>query len=129
MTLAVGINSCSNCSRFGAISTFVWVTPVTLPPGRLRLATRPIWMGSAPVSKTIGMVVVAAFAASAAGVLVAAITATWRLNQISHHRRQLIVLALRPAVFDRDILAIDVTGFAQPFEKSRQLPRVTLGRS
>ena len=32
MTLAVGTNSCSNCSSFGAISTFVWVTPVTLPP-------------------------------------------------------------------------------------------------
>ena len=49
---------------------------MTLPPGRLRLATRPSWTGSPPVSKTIGMVVVAAFAASAAGVLVAAITAT-----------------------------------------------------
>ena len=55
-----------------------WVTPVTLPPGRLRLATRPSWTGSLPISKTIGMVVVAAFAASAAGVLVAAITVTWR---------------------------------------------------
>ena len=76
MTLAVGTSSCSNCSRFGAISTFNWVTPVTLPPGRLRLATRPSRTGSPPVSKTIGMVVVAAFAASAAGVLVAAITAT-----------------------------------------------------
>ena len=52
------------------------VTPVTLPPGRLRLATRPSRTGSEPSSKTIGMVVVAAFAASAAGVLVAAITAT-----------------------------------------------------
>ena len=54
----------------------VWVTPVTLPPGRLRLATRPSLTGSATVSKTIGMVVVAAFAASAAGALVAAITVT-----------------------------------------------------
>ena len=53
-----------------------WVTPVMLPPGRLRLGTRPSWTGSPPVSKTIGMVVVAAFAASAAGVVVAAITAT-----------------------------------------------------
>ena len=35
-------------------------------------------MGSPPVSNTIGMVVVADFAATAAGVLVAAITATWR---------------------------------------------------
>jgi hypothetical protein len=76
MTLAVGTNSCSNCSRFGANSTFVLVTPVALPPGRLRLATSPSRTGSEAISKTIGMVVFAAFAAIAAGVLVAAITAT-----------------------------------------------------
>ena len=45
------------------------LTPVTLPPGRLRLATRPTSTGSPPVTKTIGTVVVAALAASAAGVL------------------------------------------------------------
>ena len=28
--------------------------PVALPPGRLRLATRPIFTGSAPIEKTIG---------------------------------------------------------------------------
>ena len=39
------------------------------------------------------------------------------MNQISHHRRQPISSTLRPAVFDRDVTAIDVTGFAQPFEK------------
>ena len=76
ITLAAGSSSCSNCSRFGATSTFAWVTPVTLPPGWLRLATRPSLTGSAAVSKTIGMVVVAAFAASAAAVVGAAITAT-----------------------------------------------------
>ena len=42
----------------------------------LRLATRPSWIGSEPISNTIGMVVVAAFAASAAGVVVAAIMVT-----------------------------------------------------
>src|SRR5262245_20698455 len=66
-TPALGSNSCSNSSRFGAISSDAWVTPVTLPPGRLRLATSPILTGSAAVSKTIGMVLVAAFAASVAG--------------------------------------------------------------
>ena len=51
------------------------------------------------------------------------------MNQISHHRRQPIISALRPAVFDRHVLAFDVTGFAQPFEKGRQLSRITFGRS
>src|SRR6516164_5458767 len=50
-----------------------------LPPGRLRLLTRPPLIGSPPIEKTIGMVVVAAFAASADGSPpTAAITATWR---------------------------------------------------
>jgi len=38
-----------------------------LPPGRFRLATTPNSTGSLPIEKTIGIVVVAAFAASAAG--------------------------------------------------------------
>ena len=44
-------------------------TPVMLPPGRLRLATRPSLTGSPPLAKTIGIVVVAALAASADGVV------------------------------------------------------------
>jgi hypothetical protein len=50
-------------------STFNDVTPVMLPPGRLRLGTSPAATGSAPVSKTIGIVVVAAFTASAPAIL------------------------------------------------------------
>ena len=41
MMVAVGTSSCSSSSRFGASSTFNLVTPVTLPPGRFRLATSP----------------------------------------------------------------------------------------
>jgi hypothetical protein len=51
---------------------------VTLPPSRLRLATSPICTGSPTVVKTMGVVAVAAFAATAAGVVNAAMTATWR---------------------------------------------------
>jgi hypothetical protein len=47
--------------------------PVTLPPGRLRLATRPILTGSVPIKKTIGIVPQAAteraIVQDAAGVL------------------------------------------------------------
>src|SRR5262249_36469699 len=52
------------------------VTPVTLLPGRLRLATSPSATGSAAVEKTIGIIVVDAFAATADEVPAAAITAT-----------------------------------------------------
>jgi len=50
-----------------------------LPPGRARLATSPIAIGSLAVTNTIGMVEVAALAASAGGVpAIATITATLR---------------------------------------------------
>jgi exodeoxyribonuclease V alpha subunit len=71
---SAGISSCSSCSRFGPISTFKVVIPVTLPPGRFRLATSPTAIGSTDTPKTIGIVAVAAFAASAEALLVAAIT-------------------------------------------------------
>ena len=67
MRAAPGLNSRKSPSCFAASSTEMKLTPVTLPPGRLRLATRPTLTGSPPVAKTIGTVVVAALAASAAG--------------------------------------------------------------
>jgi hypothetical protein len=42
--------------------------PVMLPPGRFRLATRPSFTGSTPVVNTMGIVLVAALAASEGGV-------------------------------------------------------------
>src|ERR1700738_3664950 len=58
------------------------VTPVILPVGRLKLATRPRFTRSSPVSSTMGIVDVAALAASpATAPPTAAITATWRLTR------------------------------------------------
>jgi hypothetical protein len=71
-----GTAAWSNSTSFGPTSTLNMVAPVTLPPGRFRLVTNPICTGSAIVVKTIGIVPVAAFAARAAGVVVAASTAT-----------------------------------------------------
>jgi hypothetical protein len=48
------------------------VTPVTFPPGRLRLATKPIFTGSDELLKIIGIDVVTDFAANAAAGLPAA---------------------------------------------------------
>ena len=74
--VAAGITSCSNAHCFGATSTFKEVRPVRLPPGRFRLATSPSRTGSSATSKMIGMVVVAALAARAAGAPVSAIAIT-----------------------------------------------------
>jgi GAF domain len=66
---APGRNSRKSPRCFAPSSGARKLTPVTLPPGRLRLVTRPSLTGSPPIAKTIGTVVVAALAASAPGVL------------------------------------------------------------
>ena len=79
MRTALGTISCSSPSRLATSSATKKLMPVALPPGRARLATRPSLTGSSPTPKTIGIVVVAALAASAAAVLPGvAITATRR---------------------------------------------------
>ena len=64
-----GMSSVTSCNRFAITSPLMLVMPVMLPPGRARLATRPSLTGSSPTPKTIGIVVVAALAASAAAPL------------------------------------------------------------
>jgi hypothetical protein len=56
--------------------------PVTLPPGRARLAMRPDSTAS-PAAITMGMVVVACFAAFTAGVWYATMTSTFRRTRSS----------------------------------------------
>ena len=51
---------------------------MALPPGRLKLATRPSWTGSDPLVNTMGIVAVAAFAAEAEGLSVATSIVTCR---------------------------------------------------
>jgi hypothetical protein len=74
-------------------------------------------IASAPTVNAIGIVVVAFCAASATGVLVAAMTATRRL-QLGRKIRQPGVIVVRPAILDRDVPALGVSGFAQALAKS-----------
>jgi hypothetical protein len=65
ITPAWGTSSESSSSRFRSSSLSKKLMPVTLPPGRLKLATRPTPTGSPTPVKTIGIVEVAFFDASA----------------------------------------------------------------
>src|SRR5262249_53260762 len=78
MRTAPGTSSCNSSSRFAASSTAKKLTPVRLPPGRARLATRPSFTGSSPILNTIGLVAVAALACNAVCEPQAAITETPR---------------------------------------------------
>ena len=120
---ALGTRSCSSPSRLAAISATKKLMPVALPPGRARLATRPSLTGSSPTPKTIGIVVVAALAASAAGVAAGrGDNGHVAADEIGHERRQAIVLALQPVVLHRHVLALDVAGFVEAFtERSRAM--------
>src|SRR5260370_32885228 len=66
MAAVVGTRPCIISSFFALSSIEKLVVPVTFPPGRLRLGTRPTLIGSAPtLAKTIGIVAVAVLAAGA----------------------------------------------------------------
>ena len=112
IVVALGTSWRNSSSRFAPNTPAKKTTPVTLPPGRLRLATRPSLTGSLPVAKTIGTVVVAALAASAARAI-SDDHGHRPANQISHQSRQPINLIVRIAIFDRDVLALDEACFLQ----------------
>jgi hypothetical protein len=57
---------------------FKKTTPVTLPPGRLKLTTYPDWTGLPPPANTTGTLVVAALAAGIAVVFVTIAATGWR---------------------------------------------------
>ena len=72
-----GTTSRKSSSRLPGRSADWFDRPVTLPPGRARLATRPVPTGSATDPKTIGMTDVACFAAMTAAVPPVTITLTF----------------------------------------------------
>ena len=80
IVVALGTSWRSSSSRFVPNTAVRKLTPVTLLPGRLRLATRPNATGSPPAANTIGTVVVAALAASAEAVFPIITAAGRRIN-------------------------------------------------
>jgi hypothetical protein len=108
MTRAAGISSWASSRRLGPTSTFNWVAPVTLPPGRLRLATSPSYTGSPSVANTIGMELVAALAASAPGVVVAARTLTRDRDHVGVGFQMLEGSSFDPAEVDVALSLLDL---------------------
>jgi len=81
---AAGTSSRKRLSRLAFNAAVYTLTPVTLPPGRLKLATKPIWTTSPLPMKTMGIIPVPALAASTAGVPpLATMTATRRRTRSS----------------------------------------------
>ena len=114
-------------------------SPVTLPPGRARLATRPSPTGSTLLVTTIGIVVVAFLAADAAGPDVTTIRSTLSRTKSAASKGRRIKLLLGKPVLDgeiffhnrgrataarsRGILRLYLTSNQAPRAKSRRLQR------
>jgi hypothetical protein len=125
MVRAAGISSRTSSTRFGATSTFSCVTPVTLPAGRLRLATRPSRTGGEDDRNRAGR----RLGRERAGGRGRREHAYPALNEIGEQRRQPVVLPLRPAKLDRDIAALDVAGIAQALAESVDQVAECVGRA
>ena len=86
---------------------------MTLPPGRARLATRPAPTGSPAFVITMGMVVVAFFAANAGGIPCDHDQINLKTNQVRRKLRQALSLLLGKSVLDGDILSLNPSKLAQ----------------
>jgi hypothetical protein len=122
---AFGTISCKRRNRLASTSLRKSLTPVALPPGRARLATRPSFTGSWPTAKTIGICRGCRFRGQSARVVSSCGNHSHlAADQIGHHLRQAIVVALHKMIFDRNVLPIDEADFAKAFVESRYIARI-----
>ena len=89
------------------------VVPVRLPPGRFKLATSPAATGLPPAVKTIGMVLVAAFAASGDD-------SNFQAHKFSSQREQSVIAPFRPAIFDMHVPALHIALAFHTVEKGSE---------
>src|SRR5215471_16188168 len=113
MLVTVGSSSRNSSSRFGAISTPKLVTPVTLPPGRLRLATSPTATGSVATLNTIGDRCGRRLGRECGRRRTGRDHGHLTTNQVGRQCRQPVILILGEAIFKRDVLTLDKACFSQ----------------
>jgi len=95
------------------ISSSNWeANPVMFPPGRARLCTNPEAIGSASMTKTMGIVLVARRAARIAAVPDRTMTSL-DLDELGDEGRKPIGVPFSPAVFDHHGLALDPAQLTQ----------------
>ena len=110
---SLGIASLSISSLLVFSSGDKLESPVTLPPGRARLVTKPAPTGSAGFVITMGMVVVAFFAANADGVSGTIIRSTLRrTNSAASSGNRSGFLLCKP-ILDGDVFPLNPSKLAQ----------------
>src|SRR5262249_31214397 len=108
-----GTISRKSATRLPATSRFWFERPVTLPPGRARLVTKPLPTVSPDPTKTIGIFDVACIAAAVEGVAVVKMTSTLSRTKLGCEIGKSLATSLRPTEFEGDAAAL---GPAQPLQ-------------
>ena len=96
--------------------------PVALPPGRDRLVTSPVAIGSFAIVKTIGMTEVTCFSAGTA-VPVVTMTLVIEPDQLGRELGQAVRVSICPPVFDRDGTSLDPAEVAQSLHEGGRSTR------
>ena len=100
------------------------VSPVTLPPGRRMLSTRPILAGSPElVAKTIGTSFVSLEAATAAATTEARIRSTFRLSNSCAREREQFVFLVDESVLEDEIAPLDIAKLAHALRERAEHDR------
>src|SRR5262245_19165680 len=110
MVVALGTSSVNNSIHLAIRSLVNMLIPVMLPPGRLRLPTRPAPTGSLAAITTTGIADVPALAVAAGPSPSAAITATPRSTRSVNSAGTGLLVIFRPAIFDCDTASFNVAG-------------------
>ena len=94
-------------SRLPARSSPIVASPVVLPPGRAKLATKPVPTGSPAVANTIGITLVDCCNAMTAGVPDVTITFDLEPGKLGRDLGETLGAPLHPTIIDRDRLPVD----------------------
>src|SRR5262249_51541567 len=110
-----GTTSRKSSSRLAARSVAWPDRPVTLPPGRARLATKPPPTGSFAIAKTMGMTDV--------GISIRDDAVDLQVDKLRRDLGDAVEASLQPAIFDCNGATLDPAEFAQSLHKgSRPWP-------
>src|SRR5215831_6074407 len=113
-----GTTSCNSSSRLSATSVFWSDNPVTLPPGRGRLATRPLPMGSPATAKTNRDHRCGLLSRRNGGSSIGDDNVDVEPNELSCQFGIALAASLRIPIFNREIATFDPAELAQPLHKS-----------
>src|SRR5262249_37056204 len=116
-----GATSLSSSSDFPYLSNSPGAKPVMLPPGRARLATKPLPTGSVIWAKMIGRLRVSCCSGCNASAVLTRITSGSRPHQLFRVGTDARRVGAAPAIVDADVAAVAPAEFFKRLPERRQV--------